>query len=126
MRNARLRNLIKFWAQIGILVIVYVLVFKITGHGIPCIFRTITGLKCPGCGMTHALSAMAGGHFKEAASYNILSVSLLPILAIYLVYRSYKYTKGGEDDFSKPELVLLVLTFIAVVFYFIYRNQLLF
>lgn len=126
MRNAKLRNLIVFWAQIGILVIIYVLVFKITGHGIPCIFRTITGLECPGCGMTRAISALASGHFKEAVSYNILSVSLLPILSIYLVYRSYKYTKGGGDDFSKLELVLLVLTFIAVVFYFIYRNQLLF
>ncbi|MFR5953682.1 MAG: DUF2752 domain-containing protein [Coprococcus sp.] len=34
--------------------------------GIPCFFYKITGYKCPGCGMTHALSEIWNGNFRSA------------------------------------------------------------
>lgn len=69
---------------------VYYLIFRITGHGIPCVFHLVTGLKCPGCGMTHAVAALIEGHFRQAMSYNLLSVTLVPELTIYLIWKYFQ------------------------------------
>lgn len=37
-----------------------------------CSFHSITGLYCPGCGMTRSLHAILNGHFFKAFSYNPL------------------------------------------------------
>ena len=38
-----------------------------------CPFRAITGIPCPGCGMTRAFCALAHGHILRAIRYNALS-----------------------------------------------------
>jgi hypothetical protein len=47
----------------------------------PCPFRTFLGVRCPGCGTTHALAAMLAGHWTEAWHYNALAVIVWPLLA---------------------------------------------
>jgi len=37
-----------------------------------CPFKALSGLPCPTCGGTHALAALAGGHFVEALRFNPL------------------------------------------------------
>ena len=41
-----------------------------------CIFKRLTGYKCPGCGMTHAFLCLGRFQFSEALRYNIFSVFL--------------------------------------------------
>lgn len=50
--------------------ILYYIFIKITGFSIPCIFRMLTGLLCPGCGITRCLTALADLNLKRAFSYN--------------------------------------------------------
>ena len=38
-----------------------------------CGFRWLTGRPCPFCGLTHALFALAKGHWREAIRFNGLS-----------------------------------------------------
>ena len=38
-----------------------------------CIFKRLTGYKCPGCGMTHAFLCLGQFQFTEALRYNIFS-----------------------------------------------------
>lgn len=35
-----------------------------------CIFKTLTGYDCPGCGASRALHAFLHGNLKEALAYN--------------------------------------------------------
>jgi hypothetical protein len=35
-----------------------------------CLWRAMTGLPCPGCGMIHALLAMAHGDVRAAWNFN--------------------------------------------------------
>ena len=50
---------------------------------INCIFKSIFGIPCPGCGLTRAFRAILHGNFLEAEKYNILSI---PILIFYLFF----------------------------------------
>ncbi len=45
-----------------------------------CPFRAATGLDCPGCGGTRALTALLRGDLLTAVSHNLLTVLLLPLL----------------------------------------------
>jgi hypothetical protein len=38
-----------------------------------CPFRALTGLPCPGCGMTRAFCAIAHGHLFKAIGFNAIS-----------------------------------------------------
>jgi hypothetical protein len=35
-----------------------------------CLFRRVTGLPCPGCGLSHAFSALSRGEAAQAAFYH--------------------------------------------------------
>lgn len=45
-----------------------------------CVFHVLTGLYCPGCGMTRALHALAHGDPASAFAMNPLLVLSLPLL----------------------------------------------
>lgn len=47
-----------------------------------CVFHSITGLSCPGCGMQRFLHAFMHGHFIEAFHYNYLLLILIPYLIL--------------------------------------------
>lgn len=46
----------------------------------PCIFRTITGHYCAGCGITRALHALVHGDMATAIHMNLLAILLLALL----------------------------------------------
>ena len=48
-----------------------------------CPFRALTGLDCPGCGMTRAVSHVVRGQVGTAVDYNALMVLAVPV-ALYL------------------------------------------
>lgn len=45
-----------------------------------CVWRTITGLPCPGCGMIHAFLSLAHGDLRAAWAFNRGSFAALPLL----------------------------------------------
>lgn len=56
-----------------------------------CIFLSLSGLKCPGCGSQRALHAILHGNISQAWHYNavlILSVPLLALLGFSNIYKN--------------------------------------
>ena len=53
------------------------------GKFLPCPFHTITGLSCPGCGMTRAVYALYDGNIEESLLQN---PSIIYFLAIFIIY----------------------------------------
>lgn len=46
----------------------------------PCPFHTVTGLWCPGCGMTRATHALLQGDVARAFGFNLLTPMILGLL----------------------------------------------
>jgi hypothetical protein len=47
-----------------------------------CPFRLVTGLPCPGCGLTRSWTAAAHGHLSDAFAYNFFGpISLVVTIA---------------------------------------------
>lgn len=69
---------------------------------IPCFFKSIFHIPCPGCGMTRAFKEIIHFHFRESFKYNILGLPFfitLLIINILLIY----------DILLKKDLVTLFL-----------------
>ena len=81
-----------------------------------CTFHQLTGLNCPGCGMTRALYALVHGNFATALRDNALLVFALAgvmIRAVWVVLR--KGTAGTAGDFF-PAKFLWPLLVVGLAF----------
>lgn len=47
-----------------------------------CGFKNLTGLPCPGCGLTHSFCAMGKGHLFAAVGFNLLGPVLFLLFAL--------------------------------------------
>jgi len=65
-----------------------------------CPFNAITGLDCPGCGITRALHALASGDVVRALDHNLLFILALPVIAWLLVRWA---VRGIGRTFPGPE-----------------------
>ena len=64
--------------------------------GLPklCLFRNITGIPCPGCGMTRSLIATGHLHFEDALAFHPLG----PLVFIILITYSLAFLKRRRPD----------------------------
>ena len=83
---------------------------------IPCFFYKITGIKCPGCGMTRSLHNLVNGDIKKAIWYNVMSIPAI-VLLIYIGYRYLMYLLKDEEILNeKMEIILKVFLVILIIF----------
>jgi hypothetical protein len=50
-----------------------------------CMFHQLTGLYCPGCGATRALSALLHGDIRSSLHNNLLLFPLLALIVVLIV-----------------------------------------
>ncbi len=77
--------MVKSLGKVGCLLIVPVVFFLVPtswleSRGSMCLIYHIFGVRCPGCGMTRAISSAVHGNFEQALRYNWLVVFVLPLL----------------------------------------------
>lgn len=90
--------------------------------GIPCMFHVLTGLKCPGCGMTRVLVCLTQGDFQSAFRQNMAVFFLLPLAVPFAILWAVRYVRTGSKRLGKLENILL-WTMVAVLLVFgILRN----
>ena len=59
-----------------------------------CLFHTVTGLHCPGCGTTRCLHALLHGQVRQAAAYNALALLALPLLVFWAARWGLAFLRG--------------------------------
>lgn len=92
---------------------------------IPCIFHKITGLYCPGCGITRMCLALLNGDLKTAFNSNPAIFTLAPVGLLLGLRITYHYIKTGNMQLSKYQTVILWVIVVILVIFGIVRNILL-
>jgi hypothetical protein len=92
--------------------------FNPSTHGFypVCLFHTLTGLNCPGCGMTRALYALLHGNFPLALKDNALFVAAIAVLAIWSVRFVFLKLKSQPATFNVSPKFLWIFLVISIVF----------
>lgn len=120
-RRLRLNKTLTKYAIIFSLGIVYLLILLLIGRGLDCPIYKLTGLKCPGCGITRMLMALATLDFKAAFGYNPFLFIVGPLILAYLVYHEATYVIKGKPP-SKVWNLPLTALLIATLAFGILRN----
>ncbi len=102
--------------------ILYYIFIKITGFSIPCIFRMLTGLLCPGCGITRCLTALADLNLKRAFSYNQYLFFAGPVILFLIKKNDIIYVRYGNRSSSKSDNVLIFICIVTGLLYAVIRN----
>ena len=81
-----------------------------------CQFHRLTGLNCPGCGMTRALYALLHGNFSTALRDNALLVGGLAAVTLRGAWLGAKKMRGqAAGEFIRTQYLWPLLV-IALVF----------
>jgi len=85
-------------------------------HQIPifCPFKAITGIPCPGCGMTRAMTSLIQGDFFNAALLNPFSFFLIFMLILSSMPRSYIARQSQRTTILMRFFFIFITTLVAV------------
>ena len=81
-----------------------------------CLFHELTGLNCPGCGMTRALYALLHGNLRPAMKDNALFVLSLATLAIWSGWLIGRKLRNQPVKFNLSPKLLWTFLVVAIGF----------
>ena len=70
-----------------------------------CTFRRLTGLPCPGCGMTRSFISMAHGRLADAWRFNPAGVVFFAVVVFQIPYRICQIARSGRGELGDGEEV---------------------
>ena len=106
MRKRFFRVLKKYLIVLGAGILYFVFT-SVTKIGIPCPFYYLTGLQCPGCGVSRMMLALARLDFSHALQYNPFILLTSPILLFIIFYSDYLYIKTGNGSLGKWNFLMI-------------------
>ncbi len=90
---------------------------------VTCIFKTVTGIYCPACGLTRSFLSIINFHFIDAIWYNILGIPMFAFIITFILMLIYDFLKNRFyfipkllNFFEKHYIFILVLLLISFVF----------
>lgn len=102
--------------------LLYAWVYGLTGLSIPCLFYTVTGLQCPGCGVSRMCMCLLRLDFAGAWHYNPVILMLLPIGAYLAVRVLIRYVKTGSSVLRKAEHITVGVIIAVLLLFGVLRN----
>ena len=125
-QRKRLRKVLQVGLLLLLVGLAYAWFVRVTGLAIPCPFRLVTGLNCPGCGVTRMCLACLRGDYYTAYTFNRGLFLALPFLVVLLGIVLYRYLWGirGKGTAWKVENRLSILLILYLLGWGVLRNLL--
>ena len=121
-KKARLKKLLMNIFLLGMAGLLYGIFVSYTGLASPCLFRKVTGLLCPGCGVTGMCVALLHLDWRGAFScHPVLFVLLLPLTAVFICSAA-GYVQNGRFWFARWQNLILYVSVAALVIFGVVRN----
>lgn len=91
--------------------ILYYIFISVTGKTIPCLFRSITGLKCPGCGITTLCRYLIKFRVVDAVKCNIGLTLLFPFICHVIAIETYNFVncKQSVKNYEAVAIIIMLL-----------------
>ena len=89
---------------------------------VPCLFHLSTGLHCPGCGSTRAVSSFMHGDFIVGLKNNLLIILWGPYLIYRLFLVIFSWIDGKQRVIWSPPSSTIIIFLIITIIYTILRN----
>lgn len=88
-----------------------------------CLFHSLTGLDCPGCGGLRAAHQLLHGNIRAAFGYNPLLVCLLPLAGYFLLRGVLMKVSGRQlpQPFENPNWAWVLAG--TVILFGVLRNM---
>lgn len=77
---------------------------------IDCVFKSVFGIPCPGCGLTRGFRSLFRGDIVSAFSYNILTIPIFLFFVVLIILFVF-------DIFEKSDYVSKYLLFFVKYYY---------
>ena len=61
-----------------------------------CLFRAVTGIPCPGCGLSRATEALFHGDIRASLWYNPLGIVIDVALVVYVIWYTVDIIRGKD------------------------------
>ncbi len=97
-----------------LIVLAVVVVATVFGKGV-CYFRNITGIPCPGCGMTRSFLYILQGEFAKAWQMHPFAYGWIVLAVIFFVDR---YVIRGKEVLWHVALIVLCA---GMLVFYVYR-----
>lgn len=110
--------------------LIYLIWINKTNLYIPCPFHYITGLKCPGCGISLMCISLFNfifkgfklDYLKTAFNANQYILIIIPILIFVLLKQNIKWIKYGIYQETKFDKILTYTLLFSTILWGIIRN----
>ena len=98
----------------------YLIWLRMGGPAVPCLFHLVTGLDCPGCGITRMFLAASRMDFEGALRANPFLFLTFPCPAFLIAHSTCRWVKNRK--ISKKTEACAAFYCIDLVLFGIFRN----
>ncbi len=113
---------IVLYALLLVILCLYLIELLTLGYAIPCVFHLVTGLKCPGCGVTRLLVSLSHFDFKSAFHYNAFVFITSPLLLYFFIKSMLNNCGVIKNQITSTENRILYVYIVLFVIFGIVRN----
>ena len=122
MRSARRKKLAGLLCALAAAGLCYAAWVQATGLGVPCLFHALTGLYCPGCGVTRCANALLHGNWCAALQSNVDVVVLVPFFVWLALAAARSYLVCGAVRLTKRQNAAVYAAIAVLVMFGVVRN----
>lgn len=101
---------------------IYSAFFSAFQVGIPCVFYEITGLKCPGCGITRGMVALLHFDFYNAICYNAFLFLIIAYIVWVYIFTARHYIRTGIYKLTAGREFISIIFLVLLLLWGIVRN----